>query len=52
MSKNLMETVAPQLAPPVTRQPVGVAPSESEEVTPSIININGVVILFAADDDD
>lgn len=53
MTEDLMESVAPQLAPPVTRQPVGAVPAASEDgVEQSIITIGPVTISFAADSDD
>lgn len=51
MDENLMESVAPQLAPPVTRQPIGTASTDGD-VTTSIISVGPVTISFAADDDE
>lgn len=52
MSENLMETVAPHLSPPVTRQPLGAAAESEEGVSPSVITIGGITVWFAADDDE
>ncbi|QWF82430.1 hypothetical protein [Amycolatopsis sp. CA-230715] len=52
MTENLMESVAPQLSPPVTRQPVGTAAETADGAELSILTIGPVTISFAADDDE
>ena len=51
MSENLMDSIAPTLSPPVTRQPASTAAETSDGVEPSIITIGPVTISFAEDDD-
>jgi hypothetical protein len=52
MSENLMDSVAPMLSPPVTRQPVGTAAETTDGAEQSIITIGPVTISFAGDDDE
>jgi hypothetical protein len=49
MSENLIESVAPQLAAPVTREPVRSA-SEADGGTEVAFPIGPPVIMFAEDD--
>ncbi|HEY3610510.1 MAG TPA: hypothetical protein VGL06_23615 [Pseudonocardiaceae bacterium] len=49
MSENLIESVAPQLSPPVQRQPIGTAGND-DGVTQSFITIGPITIAFADDD--
>jgi hypothetical protein len=51
MTEDLMESVAPQLAPPVTRQPAAAATTQ-DGVYPSIITIGPITVSFAADEDE
>jgi hypothetical protein len=52
MSENLIDSVAPQLSAPVTRQPGGTTSSSSEGVDQSVISVLSITIAFAADDDE
>lgn len=52
MSENLMESIAPRLAPPVSRQPVAAQSTTENDVDQSIITVGPVTISFASDDDD
>lgn len=53
MTEDLMESVAPMLAPPVTRQPVNTsAANEDNGVGVAGVQLGPLVILFAADDDE
>jgi hypothetical protein len=47
-----MASVAPRLAPPVTRQPVGRQSTTENDVDQSIVTIGPISIAFASDDDD
>lgn len=49
MSENLIESVAPQLAPPVTREPVRMA-SEADGGTDPALPMVPCVPCFADDD--
>lgn len=50
MSENLMASVAPQLAAPVTRGSIRSAAEADGEVEASIITIGPITISFADDD--
>jgi hypothetical protein len=47
-----MKTIAPRLAPPVSRQPVATQSTTENDVDQSIITVGPVTISFASDDDD
>jgi hypothetical protein len=49
MSENLMDSVAPQLAAPVTRDRIRSAAEAGGDVEASIITISGITISFADD---
>ncbi|MGC7102940.1 hypothetical protein ACPZ19_50480 [Amycolatopsis lurida] len=51
MSENLMESVAPQLAPPVTREPAGAATTD-EGAGQSIMGITIGGFTFADEGDE
>ncbi|WP_158566942.1 hypothetical protein [Actinomadura craniellae] len=50
MSDNLIETVAPHLAPPITRQPGGTAADSGEGADLAMMCV--MPMMFAGDDDD
>jgi hypothetical protein len=53
MTEDLMESVAPQLSPPVTRQPVNTAATTNESgVEQSIFGFTIGGITFAGDEDE
>lgn len=53
MTENLMESVAPMLAPPVTRQPVAASGTDqSSDLGVAGITVGPFTIMFAADDDE
>ncbi|MFE3177856.1 hypothetical protein ACFXPA_25800 [Amycolatopsis sp. NPDC059090] len=52
MSENLMDSVAPALSPPVTRQPAGAAAEPADGAELAIVTVGPVTISFAADEDE
>jgi hypothetical protein len=54
MSENLMDSIAPQLAPPVTRAPLGTGDEARTGAEPSVMGIPvsamGITMTFADDD--
>jgi hypothetical protein len=52
MTEDLMESVAPQLSPPVTRQPVNAAATSESGVDQSVFGITIGGFTFAGDEDE
>jgi hypothetical protein len=50
VSDNLMDSIARQLAPPVSRQPHEAASDGEHGAEPSVVTVSSITIWFADDD--